>query len=177
MLPMTNAWRRRKPSIRLRGYDYARSGTYFVTICTQDRACIFGAVEASEVKLNSVGAMVSEVWSDLPRRFAVITLDAWVLMPNHFHALVVLGRDEAPAPDDRTTAVRVSLGEVIGAFKSITTHRYIQGVHAGRWPPFRRRLWHRNYYERIIRSADALERVRRYIALNPARWTQSRAPS
>lgn len=63
-----------------------------------------------------------------------------------------------------------TLGDIIGAFKSLTTNAYIRGVTQQSWPPFPGRLWQRNYYERIIRNDDELARARKYIADNPAQW-------
>jgi REP element-mobilizing transposase RayT len=63
-----------------------------------------------------------------------------------------------------------SLGRIVQAFKSITTHQYVLGVRRHGWPRFRRRLWRRNYYERLVRNARALEDIRAYIAANPGRW-------
>jgi len=62
------------------------------------------------------------------------------------------------------------LGDVVGAFKSTATVEYIRGVKAKGWPEFQRRLWQRNYYEHVIRDEKALNRIRRYIDENPARW-------
>lgn len=67
-----------------------------------------------------------------------------------------------------------TLGNIIGAFKSITTHKYIQGVNNQGWPKFDRRLWQRNYYERIIRNEDELRLCRQYILANPAKWDMDR---
>jgi REP element-mobilizing transposase RayT len=65
---------------------------------------------------------------------------------------------------------RVRLGDIVGAFKSLATTGYIAGVKAKGWLEFRGRLWQRNYYEHIIRDEDALNRIRRYVDDNPARW-------
>jgi len=62
------------------------------------------------------------------------------------------------------------LGDIIGAFKSMTTNEYIRGVRQFRWTPFPGRLWQRNYYEHIIRNEDELNRIRGYIVDNPLRW-------
>ena len=67
-----------------------------------------------------------------------------------------------------------ALGDVVGAFKSLTTHRYVIGVRNHGWPWFQRRLWQRNYYEHIIRNAGELKQVRQYIADNPAQWVVDR---
>jgi REP element-mobilizing transposase RayT len=76
-------------SIRLKGYDYARAGAYFITICTRDRACIFGDVAAGKMRLNELGKIVQATWNHLPDHYQV-ELDAFVVMPNHVHGIVVI---------------------------------------------------------------------------------------
>ena len=75
-------------SLRLNGYDYAQAGAYFVTICTQDRACLFGDIVDEEMRLNDAGRMVRSVWEGLPDRFPGIETDAFVVMPNHVHGIM-----------------------------------------------------------------------------------------
>jgi putative transposase len=66
------------------------------------------------------------------------------------------------------------LGDIVGAFKSITTHTYIQGVNQRGWPEFRGRVWQRNYYEHIIRDDPSMQRIRYYIETNPEQWAADR---
>ena len=80
---------RNRRSIRLRGYDYSRAGAYFVTICVQNRACEFGEIVDGEMVLGDSGGMVETVWNELPDRFLNIDLDAFVIMPNHIHGIIV----------------------------------------------------------------------------------------
>lgn len=193
--------RPRRRSIRLRGYDYSRAGAYFVTICAQDRACLFGEVVDGVMVLNEAGVMLAEHWTALPQRFPTITLDAFVVMPNHLHCVLVLHdasgagghegrpyddvvRDTDVDDDDNAdvgaplvgarhdTAAR--LGLVIGAFKSMTTVAYGRGVRQFAWPTFRGRLWQRNYYEHIVRDNAEMDRIRGYIAENPSKWAVDR---
>ncbi len=77
-------------SIRLQGYDYADAGGYFVTICTQGRESLFGRVIDGKMHLNDAGRMVEQLWSSLPVRFPTVTLDVFIVMPNHFHGIVLL---------------------------------------------------------------------------------------
>ena len=84
--------------MRLQGYDYSSSGAYFVTICVQNRACLFGQVKDNEMHLNNAGRMVQRAWEQLPQRFPTLGLDEYVVMPNHFHAIVVLAEAPAVAP-------------------------------------------------------------------------------
>ncbi len=84
----------------------------------------------------------------------------YVVMPDHFHALVRVGAGLVPAR---------SLGDVVGTFKSRVVHEYIEGVKAGRWPRFPGKIWHRNYYEMIVRSIEAEQKISNYIRMNPWR--------
>ena len=181
--------RHHRRSIRLKGYDYSLAGAYFVTISTQDRVCVFGDVVAGVMRLNEAGQMVSTMWDALPSWFPGVGLDAFVVMPNHIHGIMVFAtRVSVGAPlvgaqdvtpnrttDNRaTTRVAPTLGDVVGAYKSRVTVEYTRGVKTKGWPAFRRRLWQRNFYEHIIRNEASLSRIRQYILDNPARWTFDR---
>jgi len=173
-------------SIRLQGYDYSQAGAYFVTIVAQGRACLFGEIVKDEIVLNPAGMMVQTAWQSLPKRFNNIEPVVCVIMPNRFHAIVIVnepvGAGLVPALADRahasgasgaTTRVaptKPTLGQIIGAFKSITTHEYIQGVNCLGWPAFDKRLWQRNYYEHIIRNSNEADRIQNYVESNPVMW-------
>ena len=87
-------------SIRLRGYDYTSGGAYFVTICTYDRECLFGAVEGNTVRLNQYGLVAREEWSRSAAHRPEIELDAFVVMPNHVHGIVIITDDAGRWPED-----------------------------------------------------------------------------
>jgi REP element-mobilizing transposase RayT len=182
-------------SIRLPGYDYSQVGAYFVTIVAQGRESFFGKIINGKMVLNDAGKMVGAVWETMYERFPTIELGAFVVMPNHFHAIVIIrdatvGAGLVPAldnGDDREGAATPvpavlaqaraaptksgpTLGSVIGAFKSITTHEYVNGVDEKGWPQFNKRLWQRNYYERIIRNEREMDAIWRYIEANPTQW-------
>ncbi len=166
---------RGRRSIRLRGYDYGQAGAYFVTICTQDRARVFGVVVDGQMRLSAAGRMVDEAWREMFQRYHGMQEDAFVVMPDHVHGVVVLqGRGHFDAAS--AGAASLSLDDVVKRYKSWTTRLYLEGVQAGRWPPVRRRLWQRNYYERIVRDADALDRIRAYIHDNPCKASPRSAP-
>lgn len=170
-------------SIRLKGYDYSQAGAYFVTICAQDRACLFGDVVDGEMRVNGAGWMVESIWNEMPVFYTGVETDEFVVMPNHVHGIVVLvgaaprgrpvsgqaqvGQAQGPAPT-------MSLADVIHRFKTMTTKRYADGVKTDGWPAFRGRLWQRNYYEHIIRSDVELSRIREYIVNNPLQWALDR---
>src|SRR5450432_2181257 len=85
--------RHHRRSIRLKGYDYGRAGAYFVTICAQDRACLFGEVIDGNVQSNEAGQMIIGEWNAMPDRFPTVELDAFVVMPNHFHGIIVIATE------------------------------------------------------------------------------------
>ncbi|MHB1317720.1 MAG: transposase [Anaerolineae bacterium] len=94
-------------SIRLKGYDYASFGAYFVTLCIQDRANLLGTMEGPHVELSPAGEMVREAWEAMPEHYASVGVDTYVVMPNHLHGIVLLrGADH---PEDAVTA----LGDVV----------------------------------------------------------------
>jgi REP element-mobilizing transposase RayT len=182
-----NQARHHRRSIRLKGYDYARSGAYFVTVCAQGRTCLFGEVVNGVMRANNAGRMLEAVWDDLPVFYRGVDIDAFAVMPNHIHGIIVLvgaaprgrpgigadgrpdsGQAQGPAPTG------LSLGEVVRRFKTMTTKRYADGVENLGWPAFPGRLWQRNYYEHVIRDDESLDRIRRYIVDNPARWAVDR---
>ena len=152
-----------RQSIRLKGYDYTQTGAYFVTICTQDRECLFGDVVDGEIRLNNVGQMVYRIWNDLSVKYPDIETDEFVVMPNHVHGIIVLpvgaplvgalssGMTIDNAKNRAGTRPAPTLGDIVGVFKSITTHQYTDGARQKDWPPFNKKLWQRNYYEHIIR--------------------------
>jgi putative transposase len=94
-LPMAIAQRHRK-SIRLKDYDYSSPGEYFVTICSFDHECIFGEIVEEEMKLSPQGVIAEQCWKEIPKHFNNTELDAFVVMPNHVHGIIILndyGRD------------------------------------------------------------------------------------
>ena len=159
---------RRRKSIRLPGFDYSQPGAYFITVCTRNRASILGDVTEGKLCLNAAGRLAQAVWEELPQHYPHVHLDAWTVMPNHVHGIAILKSDSVdhvgaglkPAPTQRH-----GLPEIVRAFKTFSARRInaLQGT-AGT------ALWQRNYYEHVIRDEAALDRIRQYIADNPARW-------
>jgi putative transposase len=182
----------RRRSIRLKDYDYSQSGLYFITICSQDRRCLFGEIADGVMILNDAGQMIREQWSILPNRFNSIELHEFIVMPNHFHGIVELvseqtvgaplvgalverhqmGQPQGIAPT--APEINPTIGDVIGAFKSLTTNEYIAGVKQKNWSPFNKKLWQRNYYEHIIRSEQSYLEIAEYIQNNPLKWLEDK---
>ena len=167
-------------SIRLREYDYSSVGAYFVTICAQGRECLFGDFAAGELRLNDAGRMVAEWWGKLPEKFPHVTLEEYVIMPNHFHGIVMITAVGAPpcgcpplsSKSGQPHGAAPTVGDLMDWFKTMTTNAYIKSVKLLDWPPFPGRLWQRNYYERIIRNDAELAAIQEYILFNPVNWAE-----
>ncbi len=173
-------------SIRLKGYDYLSPGSYFVTICTQNRYSIFGEINDGKMGLNDAGKMVETVWNEIPQYYCRFCVYENIVMPNHFHGIIeiVVGAGPCACPDNtgqlmktgqpQGVAPTMSLPDIMHRFKTMTTKKYIDGVKQNGWTPFRGKLWQRNYYEHIIRNDDELNRIREYIVNNPLNWDSDR---
>ncbi len=80
----------RRRSIRLQRYDYSQAGAYFITICTQNRECMFGEIADRKMVPNPAGNMIQTVWDEIPFHYAGIQIDAFAIMPNHIHGIIVI---------------------------------------------------------------------------------------
>jgi len=161
-------------SIRIPEYDYSQTGAYFVTICTHRRACLFGRIVRDRMHLSPWGKAVRDEWLRSHSVRPTLTPDAYVVMPNHLHGIMMI------SAKDRSTPVRPTVGahscapllrkprsvaSFVAQFKACATRR----VNMARGTPGAP-LWQRNYYEHIIRDADDYEAIRWYIESNPTRW-------
>ena len=160
----------RRHSIRLKDYDYSQAGAYFVTICTHNRKLIFGDVVEGEMRLNEYGCVVETEWIKAADIRKNVELDVFVVMPNHFHGVIIIfGRGDPSgrpyAPTSPHGPPSGSLGAIIGQFKSAASKR-INKLRGTPGIP----IWQRNYYEHIIRNEDDLAEIREYIMNNPQRW-------
>ena len=156
---------RGRQSIRLPGYDYAQPGAYFITVCTYHRIHLFGEIANDIVRLSEFGHLVQAVWDDLPNHYAHVVTDAFVIMPNHIHGIIVLdppiGAGLKPAP----TKGNHGLTEIVRGLKTfsarhINKRRNTTGTH----------IWQRGYHEHIIRNDGSIDRIREYIVNNPMKW-------
>jgi putative transposase len=110
-------------------HDYKTSGAYFVTFCTNNGVCLFGNTVDGKVVLNDAGNLINNEWLMLPQRFPRVDIDFYVVLPNHFHGIVLLGMHLIEGEWTRTAdGINPNLSRVIGAFKSITTIRYSEAV-------------------------------------------------
>jgi putative transposase len=168
-------------SIRLKEYDYSQPGGYFVTLCTHRRECILGDIADGNVQLNQFGEIVKEEWLRTEQIRPEITMDEFMVMPNHMHGIIMI-RNDIPnisvgayrrTPKDRAhinAPLRrepKTLGSIIAGFKSVVTHR----INLLRKTPLTP-IWQRNYYEHVIRDEENLNRIRQYIIDNPVKWDE-----
>jgi len=143
--------------------------------------------------LNEFGQAVRDVWEWLPEQYQYVTIGEFIIMPNHFHGILIIGRggsrtahimpDADKIPDNdvlpdtahgggsRTapTDKQKSVGRLIGVFKTVSTKR----MNIMRSDPVDK-IWQRNYYEHIIRNDDERRRIEEYIANNPMTWKDDR---
>ncbi|MDQ1354202.1 MAG: REP-associated tyrosine transposase [Acidobacteriota bacterium] len=182
-----NPEKHHRHSIRLTGYDYSRAGTYFVTICTQDRECFFGDVIENQMILNQNGIITRNCWFGLLKIFNNIQLPDVVIMPNHIHGIIIIQYQvknhrscrglihQTPDIDSienpEWILMRIpslTLGKVIRHFKAHATIN-IRKNGAGHFQ------WQRNYYEEIIRNNKEMDYKRSYITNNPLEWEEDEA--
>lgn len=147
---------RQRKSPRLQSYDYSQSGAYFVTICTHQREMLFGTINDQQMHPNHYGIIASECWSAIPEHYPAVDLDAFVIMPNHVHGILVLTGDNQ--------GFKTVLGRVINGYKGAVTARIRQ--HANSKIP----VWQGRYHDHIIRNEKSLNHIRQYVLSNPQLW-------
>lgn len=191
---MEEAMRKQRRSIRWFAYDYAQAGAYFVTICTHGHLCLFGRVVDGAMQLNATGQAVASCWRAIPAHYPDIVLEAFVVMPNHVHGILMIssnvgannhspvgGRahtganDYSPLPTDEPAAAPMHRRIVRARGTSRTVGAIVRGFKIGvtKWMRQNadvRDVWQRNYYEHVIRGEEQFSHIRRYIEGNPANW-------
>ena len=161
-----------RQSVRVKDYDYTSNGYYFVTICTHDKQQLFGQIKTRRgtacCALCEYGNIVNDEWIKSAHIRNKIELDEFVIMPNHIHGIIIindLGTARRAPTKQFGFSVSGSLPTIVRAFKSASTKR----INELRNSPGQK-LWQRNYYEHIIRDEKDLNRIRKYIKDNPAKW-------
>jgi REP element-mobilizing transposase RayT len=163
---MKNPTMVKRKELRIKDYDYSLSGFYFITICTQRRKKLFGNIKDGEMIINNLGKAILDVWNSLPYRFPSISIDIFVVMPNHIHGIIIVGA-QFIAPESCIPGNSPKLGQVVRTFKAVSTYKVRKNLD----PDF---AWQRNYYEHVIRNEESLNRIREYIITNPLRWQMDR---
>ncbi len=174
-----------RKSIRLQNYDYSQAGAYFITICTQNKQCLFGDIVDDEMQLNDVGRIIQSIWNEISIYYPQVELDEFVIMPNHVHGIINIrsstlgaGRKLAPAfstlPSSMSVASSVpaefssiapTIGSIMRRFKSMSAIVVNKSLGRSSQP-----LWQRNYWERVVRDEKELHGMQEYIVNNPRQW-------
>ena len=152
-------------SARLQSYDYRQPGYYYVTICVSQRRCLLSNITNSQVHLSPAGSIVQSEWDKLPERFQHVHLDQHVIMPNHFHGIIVFEEPQKVLPDTAKENKLPFLGEVVRIFKGASTYH----IRKTSCPDF---AWEGRLYEHVIRNNSDLTRIQEYIFNNPASWRE-----
>ena len=152
-----------RKSNRLNNFDYSHNGVYFVTVCTENRLKLLSDITNGKgkiplVKLSPIGTEVEKSISYINENVHGVTIENFVIMPNHIHLIVILDLEQT-----RT----LSLADVIGRLKSFTNKRFnqIQGIQNAI-------LWQRSYYDHVIRDEEDYGNIWDYIDRNPVMWLE-----
>jgi putative transposase len=109
--------------------------------------------------LNPSGLAINKDWCEVSNAFCSISMDSFIIMPNHLHGIININQDGGK-----------SIDHIIKYFKAISTYHYSQGVNRLSWKPYPGKLWQRNYFEHIVRTEKSLHEIRQYILNNPIEW-------
>ena len=139
-----------RQSARLKNYDYSKGGAYFITVTVDVEGEIFGNVVEGKIKLNKAGEIIEKVWMNLPNQFINVKLDEFVIMPDHFHGIIILENKKEGLMNQARTKEKVT-----------------KLIHEDGYKDFK---WHRNYYDHIVRNEKELLITRKYIKNNPLNW-------
>lgn len=171
--------------MRLKDYRYDLAGAYFVTVNVKDRLPLLGKVINGVMHHNAAGEMVRKWYLKLEDKFPDIWCGPAIVMPDHFHAIIINRSLAEPNPFHLPNLIefeelpkqeeipkgdlvfdKTNLSKVMQWFKTMTTNEYIRGVKTKGWPRFNGKLWQRGYYEMIVKSESMFERVADYIICN-----------
>jgi REP element-mobilizing transposase RayT len=151
-------------SVRLKGYDYSEEGLYFITICVQDRKCLFGKIVYGKMNLNDAGNISDNCWLEIPNHFPNVVLHEHIVMPNHVHGIIELIKTGSQNGSE-SSAVGVENFQPLQSPNVSLSSMGIQN-----FEPLR--IWQRNYYEHIIRNEQSYQQIADYIINNPNNWQE-----
>lgn len=163
-------------SIRLPNRDYTANGYYFVTICTYKKHCYFGNIVNNQMKLSQVGKTAQKNWQEIPNHFNNVYIDAYVIMPNHLHGIIIIDRPteklnlmmQSTDKSNKFAPLKPgSLSAIIQAYKASVT-RWCRKNDDNIF------CWQSRFYEHIIRNDNSLENIRNYIVNNPLKWAEDK---
>lgn len=168
-IPNQQPMKKNRHSIRLQGYDYSQPGAYYLTFITKDRLPTFGSVQNGQMQLSAAGKIAEEHWLTIPTHFPTMELGEYAVMPNHIHGIIVIHTTRTREPIKPTAGERPngplpgSIGAMLGAYKMSVTRLVKRELNIAE-------VWHRNYYEHIIRDEIDWQRIEKYIHANVENW-------
>lgn len=177
-----------RQSIRLKGYDYSKAGSYFITVCCENRENRFGKIENNEMILNEYGKIAFREWKKLGDRFIHFELDVFQIMPNHIHGIIgikqyidteltsdnfdidhlVIGQPEKFPLEVDFKIIKKTVGDIVGAYKSLVSNKCLEIAKQNN--EVMGKLWQRNLFEHIIRDEKSYQNISDYIINNPSNW-------
>ncbi len=164
--------RYRIESIRLPNYDYSQEGKYFITICTHNRQHLFGKIVNRKMQLSEFGKTAQFCWEQMPEHFNFVTLDEFVIMPNHVHGIIVLNDNNKidisnNTKEEFSKSVPGSVPTIIRSYKSAVTKKINELRKT-----LGEKVWQSGFYDRIIKDQTELYFVQKYIKNNPHNWNE-----
>lgn len=180
----------RRRSIRLKNYDYSQAGAYFITLCAYNREHLFGEIVEGNMVLSAYGKIASDEWSKTSEIRPHVSLDVFVIMPNHMHGIIIIGtgegnlalshsakEGECHSPQSGSInkgecnsplrSPSNTIGAIVRGYKSAVT-KQINLLGPGTV------VWQRNYYEHIIRNEQAYQTISEYVINNPLKWKEDK---
>jgi REP element-mobilizing transposase RayT len=150
---------------RLDHFDYSSSGAYFITICTHNRRCTLSRIvgrglapaETDVIEKSIFGEIAERQLLLLEERYPHLTVDHYVIMPNHIHAILLLNCETAGA------SPRPTIMDIVCAYKSLTT---IECKKNG----LSDKLFQSSFFEHVVRGREDYNEIRKYIYENPVHW-------
>ena len=158
---------KKRKQLRLKNYDYSQNGMYFVTICTQNKKCFFGKVVDNEMILNIVGKIAQKYLKDIPKYYNGVSINEFIIMPNHIHLIIELCGDVVAEHCSATTVNGKNYGllsKIIKSYKNVVTKEVNKQFGKNNFK------WQRSYYDHIIRKEESLQKIKEYIIINPQEW-------
>ena len=154
----------RIPTARASWWDYSQNGIYFVTICTQNRELFFGEIIDAEMKLSEIGKIACQCWEEISDRFPFVLLDAFVVMPNHIHGIIIIDKEQPPIfnPHNQFSPQSENLANIIRGYKA--------GVSSKAKNINSHFKWQTRFHDHIIRNSDSYTHITNYIHNNPFLW-------
>jgi putative transposase len=188
----------RIPSARLKNWDYRNNGAYFITICTKNRTHFFGEINNGKMQLSEIGELAHKFWAEIPQHFPFVKLDAYVVMPNHTHGILIIDKNDAeirndennladiPDSDDtvQTLQCNVSIVNKIGNEKNTQMKKIspkpgsistIIRSYKSATTKFARKInidfeWQTRFHDHIIKNDASFYNIHHYILNNPQKW-------